>query len=203
MTQENRTVKTKVVQEGQITAESVNTRVDNMVVSFNELRSELRRVTGVLTTLMQSELNTVDEMFITMREMEASLIAGVTKEQDAQIKLAEAKSSLAAVDESMSDFESELFLNVCAELNEDNKPLYTNDTQRKNALQLAKASGQGDAAKAYRSAAKVARSHETEIMRVAAELDAVRNQHKVDRTVHAGLVARLQNMTARVKFVGE
>ena len=177
-----------------VTAVSVNERVDKMGRVFTEMGTRV----NVLGELFASHVKPTAEEMTTlaaqMIELEKEIADTPIVERQAQYDLIDVRQRLDAAQERVSDIEAELFLNVCAELDDDGKkPIYTNDTQRKAALSLAITNSDE-----HKEARIELRSLEAEKARLEAQIVEVQNRCKNSRLFYRGYIARLENITARM-----
>ena len=147
-------------------------------------------VRGILAT-DESEFNgLVDQLQL----LEGRLIAAPDQRKAATTKLLTIKDQIASLEAQRELVESNVWLDVCSEINGDGKSKYTNESQRKAALSV-DLSKNAEPANILTSIAEL----ETEKARAEAELAYIEDAFKTDRIVYHGSVARLENLTARIQ----
>jgi formaldehyde-activating enzyme involved in methanogenesis len=178
-----------------ITAQSVNDRVDKMGKVFIEARSRIDALSELFTAHIKPNAEELSALLIQMDELQGELASYGAIKFQIEMEIIDARADVQAGKEALDDIEANYYLNVCAELDDYDKPKYTNEGQRKAALKLALAN-QPDA----KSARSVLRAAENALARLSAQLDEVENRGKSSRSIYRGLVARLENITARMSF---
>ena len=185
-----------------ITAETVNERIDNMVPAFNGLKEQLEDGTARVTKLERAYMTHIQANMQEYTEQIAK-IDGITKDITAtpalkfenSVVMAELCDQIAAAAEQLDDIEAELYLNVTAELDDDNKLVYTNETSRKAAMRLAMRHSDE-----YQEIKGQLDKLNMEKARLQAQLRQIEDADKTWKMVYRGCVARVENITARISL---
>jgi len=111
------------------------------------------------------------------------------------VVMAELCDQIAAAAEQLDDIEAELYLNVTAELDDDNKLVYTNETSRKAAMRLAMRHSDE-----YQEIKGQLDKLNMEKARLQAQLRQIEDADKTWKMVYRGCVARVENITARISL---
>ncbi len=185
-----------------ITPGSVNGRVDNMVVAFNahtkRIKEAERRIQNFERGYMAHIGENMKEYAVLVAEMDElrkSISAGPIVKRECTVELAELRDKITGVKEALDDIEAMLYLNVTAELNDDNKPAFTNDTQRKYALTQAKR-----ASDEYQNVKGQLDKLGLDKAQLDAQLREIEDSGKSSIVLFRGCVARVQNVTARISL---
>lgn len=178
-----------------ITAQSVNDRVDKMATVFIEARNRLDALSELFANHVKPDAEELSALLIQMGEIEGELASHGAVKFQLTTEMIDARADVQAAQDAMDDVEANLYLNVCAELNDHDKPAYTNEAQRKAALKLAMT--HQDSAKSARA---ILRAAEIALARLQAQLDEIEERGKSSRYIHRALVARLENITARMQL---
>lgn len=139
----------------------------------------------------EAELNGLTDQ---LQLLESRLTAAPDQIHAAVAKIVDIKAELQSLDEQRELVESNLLLDVYAEINGDGKPKYSNEAQRKAAL-TAKLAGSEE----YNNIKGNIAAVNLDKARAEAELERLESAHKVDRRIYYGSVARLENLTARIQ----
>ena len=126
---------------GEARADAVNERVDKMVPKFNdhtkriqELAVRTQKMERAYAVHINENLKEYNTQATAMDDLILSISAGPMVRRECTVELAELKDKIIGVKEALDDVEAMLYMNVTAELNDDDKPAYTNEPSRKAAL---------------------------------------------------------------------
>ncbi len=177
------------------TAESVNSRVDKMAHVFKDLKRRTQRLERAYATNISANMDEYKECVQRMDALQINIDAAPSVKRQCTVELAELKDKIVGVKEALDDIEAMLYLNVTAELNDDGKPAFTNDTQRKYALTQAKRANDE-----YQSVKGQLDKLGLDKARLDAQLHEIEDTDKHSIVLFRGCVARVQNVTARISL---
>ncbi len=177
------------------TAESVNDRVDKMGKAFNRHTERIKAIERAYMVHISENMKEYAVLVAEMDELRKSISAGPIVKRECTIELAELRDKITGVKEALDDIEAMLYLNVTAELNDDDKPAFTNDTQRKYALTQAKR-----ASDEYQNIKAQLDKLSLDKARLDAQLKEIEDTDKHSIVLFRGCVARVQNITARISL---
>ena len=177
----------------EVTSETVNVRVDKMAAWSAKMEHQVNAVSA----LVRGYLAIDDNEFVELAEQMAMLAGRLTNAPAQRFaatqKLIDAKDQIIRLVARLELFAANLLLDVYSAIDENGKPKYSNETQRKAALAVLVADDK-DCAELQDKLAEL----NTDKSRAEAELAHIEDAFKIDRIVYGGSVARLENLTARL-----
>ena len=177
-----------------ITAATNNARIDEMGVVFTQMRIRVDAINDLIVGLLVTDENEATRLLERMKEVERNILGTPEAKRLAATELAELKVQVALVEERLDDIESNLLLNVYAEIDDmTSKPMYTNEKQRGAAFQQAQLYSAG-----HRQEKDELGKLNLDKARLEAQLREIEDSSKASRVIYGGLVARLENMTALI-----
>jgi len=176
------------------TITGVNARIDKMGTWANGINERLTALDKAFVGLLAVN-GEQDNLLAELKMVEDTLATVPLRLRDANAAAAELRHKIAEAQDQTDAEEAQLYINVCAELDDNNKPMFTNEAARKAALALAKQHQPG-----YKSAAAILRALEAEQARTNAEIGYLEGEIKTARSRYIGIVARLENATARLSI---
>ncbi len=181
------------------TAESVsdrvNDRVDKMGKAFNRHTERIQAIERAHMVHISENMNEYSVLVAEMDELRKSISAGPIVKRECAVDLAELRDKVIGTKEALDDIEAMLYLNVTAELNDDDKPAFTNDTQRKYALTQAKRANDE-----YQNVKGQLDKLNLNKAQLDAQLREIEDTGKSSIVLFRGCVARVQNVTARISL---
>jgi hypothetical protein len=187
---------------GPVTALTVDARVNDMGLVFNKLNGKFNKMQGtidalsaVVSGLIANDENEMTTVIQQMDELARAMKSAPEVKRLCVEELEEMRVEISSAADELSDVEANLYLNITSELNDDDKPAYTNEAQRKNALVLAKRHN-----KEYQEAKAWPDKLNLDEAKLKAQLNEICESDKANRLLYRGLIARMENITARMRF---
>jgi hypothetical protein len=182
-----------------MTNDEINERIDKMGQWANGVNEQIKTIGALISGLLAIDDIEQNQLIQDMTELEKRLTEGPSIKRVVSLDLVALRQRITAAEANQDDIEANLYLNVCAELDDDGKkPIYTNESQRKAALKLAKKHSDE-----YQSALTDLGQLEADKARLDAQLAEVCESNRIDIRLYAGCVARLENFTARITINGK
>ena len=178
-----------------ITAADVGRRVDKMVPKFNQHTKRIQALERAYAANISENMTEYAALIAEIDELRKSISAGPIVKRECTVDLAELKDQIVGVKEALDDVEAILYLNVTAELNDDNKPAFTNEASRKAALTQAKRANDE-----YQNIKAQLDKLGLDKARLDAQLREIEDTDKHSIVLFRGCVARVQNVTARISL---
>jgi len=178
-----------------VTAEAVNERIDKMGQVYLETDKRIKQLERAYMTHIQANMEEYKAQTVEMDELQKSISAGPIVKRECAVELAELRDKISAVEGQLADIEAGLYLNVCSELDDDNKLVYTNESSRKAALRLAmRHSDEYQDIKGHLDKLNMDKA------RLEAQLQEIEDTDKRSMALFRGCVARIENITARISL---
>lgn len=196
------TVRGRQIVDSGLMGDSVNSRIDAMGKAFNEHTKRIKETEQHIQKFERAYMVHISEnmkeytaQVSEMDKLRKSISAGPIVKRECTVDLAELRDKIVGVKEALDDIEATLYMNVTAELNDDNKPAFTNDTQRKYALTQAKR-----ACDEYQDIKAQLDKLGLDKARLDAQLREIEDTDKRSIVLFRGCVARVENVTARISL---
>lgn len=177
------------------TTTQLDGRINKMVPAFQDHTKRIQKLERAYAVHINANLQEYTEQVEKMDRLIANIDTAPSAKQLCTVELAELRDKIVGVEEQLEGLEAELYMNVTAELNDDNKPAYTNEAQRKAALQLAKRHGDE-----YQEIKSQLDKLNLDKARLCAQLEEIEDGYKKDMAIFRGCVARVENVTARISL---
>ena len=180
---------------GEAKASAVNGRVNKMAEAFNKANARIKKLERAYMAHISENMKEYSVLVSEMDELCKSISAGPIVKRECTVDLAELRDKIVGVKEALDDVEAMLYLNVTAELNDDNKPAFTNEASRKAALTQAKRANDE-----YQNIKAQLDKLGLDKARLDAQLREIEDTDKHSIVLFRGCVARVQNVTARISL---
>jgi chromosome segregation ATPase len=178
-----------------VTASDVNHRVDKMANYCKDMSDRIKHLERSYMTHINENMQEYVGLAAEMDALQINIDAAPSVKQLATVELAELRDRMTGVEEQLDDIEAELYLNVTAEIDDDNKLVYTNESSRKAALRLAKRHNDE-----YQEIKGQLDKLTLDKARLEAQLREIEERDKASRAIFRGCVARVENVTARISL---
>ncbi len=160
---------------------------------------KIESISALISGMLATDEQDYSTLFTDMQNLEGDIKSSPTERREAYEALVDTKHKIELAEQKLDDIEANLLLNIYAEIDgATGKPVYTNERQRDAALQIAKR--ESDEYQEVWDECQVLYFERTAREARLRELD---EKDKAHRLLYGGMIARLENLTARISINGK
>ena len=177
-----------------VTAATVNERINKMGTVFKDLQGRVDAMNGLITGLLVPDDDELAGLLEQIVQLDRRVGTSPALRREAATELAETREKIALVEGRMEDIEAEMVLNISAEIDpETGKSPYSNEKTRQAALRMGLRHSDE-----YAEVAAELRPLNAQRAQLEAQIKEIEDKDRADRLTYSGVVARLDNINARI-----